>query len=208
MKYKGFLYLSAFMALFLVVGLACAGGTTATQAPVQPEATRPPATESVSTESTGNTGGGYKTFTDQNKLYQIDVPSDWAYSQTVDKENHYYYIDTFESPDKNALIENITYDEGKTFSGSTNGRFALYLLNTFYSKTGKEGDIRVSDDSIQQDGSERLTWSSKGGSYSGISYFEVRNQTTFLMFTVEWGNDYKDQYFDMLDHVVSSYTTP
>lgn len=206
MKYKGYVYLSAFVALILVVGLACMGGAATSQPAAQPTDTSQPSNNSGNT--TSNTGGGYTTFTDQNKYYQIDVPSGWTHSQTTDKQNNYYYIDTFDSPDKNALIENIAYDDGKAFNGSDNGRFALYLLNTFYSKTGKEGDIRVSDDSIQQDGSERLTWTSKGGNYSGISYFEVRNNTTFLMFTVEWGNDYKDQYFDTLDHVVSSYATP
>ncbi len=198
MKYKSFIYLSAFIALILVVGLACSGGAATSQ----------PAAQSTDTAQPANAGGGYTTFTDQNKYYQIDVPSGWTHSQTTDKQNNYYYIDTFESPDKNGMIENIAYDDGTAFNGSDNGRFALYLLNTFYSYTKAEGDIRVSDDSIQKDGSERLTWASKGGGYSGISYFEVRNKTTFLMFTVEWGNNYKDQYFDTLDHVISSYTSP
>lgn len=119
-----------------------------------------------------------------------------------------YYIDQFKSPDGNALIENIAYDDGKPFTGSQNGKFALYLLNTFYSSTGKEGDIHVSDDSIQKDGSERLAWSSSGGGYSGLSYFEVRNRTTFLMFTVEYANDYENTYIDILNNVVASYRTP
>ncbi len=213
MKYKGFAYLAAFIALIMMVGLACDGATATSQAAATEAPPAPPST-SGSTDNTGNTGntgttgGGYTTFVDQNKYYQIDIPEGWTHSQTTDKQNNYYYIDTFSPPDKNALIENIAYDDGTAFSGSDNGRFALYLLNTFYSKTGKEGDIRVSDDSIQKDGSERLTWSSKSGGYSGISYFEIRNRTTFLMFTVEWSTNAKEQYFDTLDHVITSYATP
>ncbi len=208
MKNKGFFYLLAFMALPLMVGLACSGGST--PAASQPAVLQPVASQTVEQTpvETQAPSGEYTTFTDQNKYYSIEVPTGWKHTLTSDKQNNEYYIDTFEAPDQNALVENIVYDIGKAFTGSSNGRVALYLLNTFYSKTGQEGDIRVSDDSIQQDGSERLTWTSKGGGYSGISFFEVRNKTTFLMFTVEWGNNYKDQYFDTLDHVVSSYSTP
>jgi hypothetical protein len=85
----------------------------------------------------------------------------------------------------------------------------LKLLNTYYSSTGKEGDIRISDDSIQKDGSERLTWTSKGGGYSGLSFLEVRsNGTTFLFFTVDWGNDVQDTYIDTLNYVIESYKIP
>jgi len=118
------------------------------------------------------------------------------------------YIDTFTSPDKNAFIENIAFDDGTVWTGNSNGKGALYLLNYRYSFTKKEGDIRISDDSIQNDGSERLTWTSKGGGYSGLSYFEVRNKTTFLMFTVYWNNDSESTYIDTLDKVVSSYRLP
>ena len=214
MKRKNLVNLPVFIALsFLVVAACVCGNITPSQPEATPQPQQPPSTQPPSTQppsNSGNTGssGQLTTFTDKNKYYQIDVPSDWKYSQTVDKTNNYYYIDQFKSPDGNALVENIAYDDGTAFSGADNGRFALYLLNNFYSNTGKEGDIRVSDDSIQKDGSERLTWASKGGGYSGISYFEVRNRTTFLMFTIEWANDYKDQYFDMLGNVVSSYTTP
>ena len=59
---------------------------------------------------------------------------------------------------------------------------------TYYSNTGKVGDIRVSSDQIMDDGSERLEWKSKGGDYSGVSFFETRgsDNSTFLMFTAWW----------------------
>ena len=170
--------------------------------PVQDEAPPPDSSDNSS-------DNGFVFFTDQNELDTIEVPANWDYSQTFDTENNFYYIDTFTSPDGGAVIENIVYDDGERFTGNQKAKFALYLLNTFYSATGKEGDIRVSDDSIMKDGSERLTWSSKAGGYSGISFLELRsNGTTFLFFTVDWGNDVQDTYIDTLNYVIESYVIP
>lgn len=206
MKNRSFVFLFSFVALILMVGVACLD-TTPTPPP-QPPSTQPPATQPPSDTGNTSSSGKLTTFTDQNNYYQIEVPADWKYEQTVDKDNHYYYIDTFTSPDGNAVIENIVYDDGTAFRGSDEGRFGLYLLNTFYSKTGKEGDIRVTEEKVQSDGSDRLTWYSKAGGYSGISFLEVRSGTSFLMFTVDWDNGHKDQYIDILDNVISSYRTP
>jgi hypothetical protein len=212
MKNRSFFYLIAFAGLILAVGLACSAlSGTPTSVPVSNPPTQQslsPTSDNSTTSAGTSTGGDLITFTDQNKYYQIDLPGDWKYSQTLDKTSNNYYIDSFKSPDENALIENIAYDDGTAFVGSENGRFALYLLNNFYSSTGKEGDIKVTNDSIQKDGSERLTWNSKSGGYSGISYFEVRNKTTFLMFTVDWNNNYQSTYNDTLNNVISSYRLP
>jgi hypothetical protein len=219
MKKQGSYRLFALMLVFVFVSLACYGGNTPTPAPVQqqqqqsqptpvPQQPTPVPQQDVQPTPEQQSSGGLTTFTDQKKYYAIDVPSDWAYSQTVDSEKNYYYIDTFTSPDQMALVENIVYDDGKPFSGSDKGKFALYLLNTFYSKTGKEGDIRVSDDRIMQDGSERLIWTSKAGGYSGISFLETRGTNTFLLFTVEWVNSAEDQYKSTLDDVIASYRVP
>jgi hypothetical protein len=223
---KPFVFMILVMA---VVSLACSlfggSGTPATEAPpvqappveqpsVQPSTQPAPTEESQPVQEetpqvSDTSDSGFNTFTDQNSLYTIEVPSDWTYEQTVDTENNYYYIDTFTSPDGGAVIENIVYDDGERFTGSQKGKFALYLLNTFYSSTGKEGDIKVTDDSIQKDGSERLIWTSKGGGYSGISFLELRsNGTTFLFFTVDWGDSVKDTYIDTLNYVIESYAIP
>jgi hypothetical protein len=213
-----------FVAVMVMASLACSLVTgSGAPAPADPPAEQPPEQQpseqqpsaedaqpvQEEPQSSGNGDSDFILFTDQNDLYTIEVPADWNYEQTVDTETNYYYIDTFTSPDGGAVIENIVYDDGDRFTGSQKGRFALYLLNTFYSSTGKEGDIRVSDDKIMQDGSERLTWTSQGGGYSGISFLEVRsNGTTFLFFTVDWGNDVKDTYYDTLMYVIDSYTIP
>ena len=203
MKNKGFYYLLAFAAVILVVGVACASmSSTPTAEPTSVPATQASATDSGSSTSTSS---DLVTFTDKNNFYAIDLPGDWKHETS---SGDHYYIDTFKSPDGAAVVENIAYNDGTPFNGSDNGKFALQILNQNYSSTGKEGDIHVTDDSIQKDGSERLTWSSSAGGYSGVSYFEIRNKTTFLMFTIDWGNDKKDQYIDTLDNVVTSYRTP
>ncbi len=216
MKNKSLLYVSAFVAFIMLTGLACSAlSPTPTAVPIPPTnpppvknpPTNAPSTQAPPSGNNGNSSGGLVTFTDQNKLYAIQVPGDWKHKSD---SGQYYYSDQFKSPDGNALIENIAYNDGTPFTGSQNGQFALQLLNQFYSNTGKTGDIHVTDDSIQQDGSERLVWYSKGGGYSGESFFEIRgsDSTTFLMFTVEWADSAKDQYYDTLSNVVASYTVP
>ena len=145
------------------------------------------------------------TFTDQNKYYQIQLPRDWKHEQT---SGNHYYMDTFTSPDGNAVIQNIAYDDGTPITGSTHAQFALNLLDKYFSTNGQTGSITISDTSMMDDGSERLSWASASTDASGISFIEVRNETTFLIFTVEWKNRYKSQYFHILDQVTASYTVP
>lgn len=209
--------LFSLMILLLAVSLACAGSANPAPAvtpiqqnqqpqqnqqnlpdpsPVPPTATEPPADNS----------GGLQTFTDKNNLYQIQVPSDWVYKQNTGEN---YYIDQFKSPDEKALVENIVYDDGTTFNGGQKGKFALQLIYQFYSATGSNKDITITGDQLMDDGSERLTWYSESGGYSGASYFETRTgRTTFLMFTIEWLDDAKDLYFDTLNQIVESYAIP
>ena len=217
MNSKGIRYIITFVSALMAVSMACSlfsgSDTPITEEPAMqqepPTKPEPPTIEEPTEEPVSDTSGDFVTFTDQNDLYSIEVPADWTYEQSYDSENNYYYIDTFTSPDGGAVIENIVYDDGKPFTGNQKSKFSLYLLNTFYSSTGTEGDIKVTDDSIMKDGSERLTWESKSGGYSGISFLEVRsNGTTFLFFTVDWGNDVEDTYIDTLNYVIESYTIP
>lgn len=215
MKTRGYSFLFAFMAFVLIVGLACSAlSDTPTPAPQQPPQQQPTAQPqsndngNTNTSNSNTSSSALVTFTDENKFYQIDVPGDWKHDHTKDTQNNYYYIDTFTSPDGNAVVENIAYDDGTAFVGSDEATFGLKLLNNFYSKTGKEGDIKVTEEKAQSDGSDRLTWYSKAGGYSGLSFIEIRNGTTFLMFTVDWSNDFKDTYLDTLNNVIASYKVP
>lgn len=214
MNAKRFLSLFSLMFLLLAVSLACAGSANPAPAvtpiqpnpPIQQNLPDPSPVPPTATQPPVNDTGGLKTFTDQTNLYQIQVPSDWVYKQSVGDN---YYIDQFKSPDEKALVENIVYDDGTTFNGSQKGKFALKLIYQFYSNDGTSSDIKITSDQIMDDGSERLIWESKGGGYSGASYFETRaGRTTFLMFTIEWLNDAEDLYLDTLDQIVESYTIP
>ncbi len=206
MKTKGLRYLLMFLSFIVAVGLACSSLSSSPTAEPPTQAAQAPAATPASNSSGSSTGSGdLITFTDKNNYYQIDVPSDWKH--TTDSGDHYYW-DTFTSPDKGAVVENYAYDDGIPWTGKDSGKYALAVLNQLYSQTGAEGDIRVSEEKQQSDGSDRLTWTSKSGGYSGISFFEIRNKTTFLMFTVDWGNQYESQYSDILNKVIDSYRVP
>lgn len=182
-----------------------AGGACGTPPPAEGPMialTEPP------TEGAPASGGGWITFTDENRFLQLDVPADWKHSRDLDTRDGYWYWDVFASPDGHAHVDSVVYDDGRTWTGAQSNKQARYVLDEFYSVAAEAGDIHVSDDSMQKDGSERLTWSSRGGGYSGISFFEVRGGTTFLMFTVWWDDDYRAQYGDLLDQVVQSYRIP
>jgi hypothetical protein len=144
-------------------------------------------------------------FTNRDKYYQIQVPDSWKYEQP---SGDHYYLDIFKSPDGNAAIENLAYDDGTPIGASSKADFALGLLDQYFVGGDRQNAISISDTSMMNDGSERLAWASASGGDSGISFLEVRNQTTLLVFTVEWMNGYKSQYFDLLDRVVASYTVP
>src|SRR5512146_3208055 len=215
MRSRGFHYLLGFLSFIVATGLACSVvAPAATPEPPIPATPVPPTAAPVKTEvpvmteaptESSTSSSKLITFTDQNKYFAIDVPGDWKH--TTSSGEHYYW-DTFTSPEGGAVVENYVYDDGTPWSGKDSGRYALAVLNPLYSKTGCEGDIRISEEKKQDDGSDRLTWTSKAGGYSGISFFEIRNGTTFLMFTVDWGNDSKDQYIDTLNKVIESYRIP
>ena len=199
--------------VFLILALASLAcgidlGDETQTAPPQPPTAEQQSVQPTEPEQVVNDSSGLTTFTDEDDLYAIEVPANWTYTHTVDEQDNFYYIDTFISPDEAAVIENIVYDDGKAVTGAYKSAFALFFLNNWYSNTGKEGDIRVSEDKIMEDGSERLTWTSRGGDYSGISFLESRGATTFLFFTVDWADDAEDQYIDILNAVIESYRIP
>jgi len=138
-------------------------------------------------------------FVGPNDLFTIQVPMAWRYEIS---EGEAAIVDTFYSPDEHGIVQNIAYDEGEEISRSEAGAFALDLLRTYYAE-----DIVITDDQLQADGSERLTWNSPGGNYSGISFLETRG-TTFLLFSALWDNPFEDIYFDVLDYTISTYVVP
>jgi hypothetical protein len=212
---KQYRMLFVFIALMLAVSLACNGGSTPTAAPIPtkaPAQPQPPANNPPSNNPPVSNGNSSDVITveDQNKLYTFDLPGDWVYTSNdlgnAIYSDVYMYSDTWTSPDGSGVIEGITgLSQGFDFDGSTSTAVALDLLNTYYSSTGKEGDIKISKTSTAKDGSIRFDWTSKGGDYSGISWFEVRGKRTFLMWTVDWGNGADQAVLDIVDNAINTY---
>jgi hypothetical protein len=231
---KQYRFLFVFAVALALAALACNGGSSPTSAPqnnpptAKPLESKPPTAAPLNNptpagnDNSGNAtmppadnqqfGGSSSdlvTFVDENNLFAFDLPGDWTYENSFNDDDG-IYIDRFESPDGMGFIENITGFSKTPMTGASNGRIALYFIHKYYSTTGDQSDIRISEDQIQPDKSERLTWKSKSGGYSGISYFEVRgdDRKTFLMLTV-WWNDGTDQAtLDVIDAAIKSYHIP
>ncbi len=147
------------------------------------------------------------TFVDQNNLFAIDLPADWTRA-TESQSDH--YTDTFTSPDGSAKIESLIYNDGQPFEEAKNKDFALYLLNTYYSSTGKAGDIIINSDQMMENGTQRNEWNSKGGGYSGVSFFILRgdDKATFLMFTAQWKDGTEQATLDMVNQIIATFRLP
>ncbi len=135
-------------------------------------------------------------------LFTMEVPIGFEYTYSEDTGDAIVIVDSFYSPDGNMVIENVAYDDGETISKSVAGQFALQLLHAFYAE-----DIKITGDKVQPDGSERLTWYSPSGGYSGISFFESRG-TTFLLLSLWWDDDYEDVYASVVDNAINTYSVP
>ena len=138
-------------------------------------------------------------FIGTEELFVIDIPTQWRYELS---SREHTVIETFYAPDENSLVQNLVYNDGNTISRREAGNIALNLLRTDYAT-----DIVITDDKVQFDGSERLTWYSPGGDYQGISFLESRG-TYFLLFTVMYENAYEDIYLPVLEYIVTTYDVP
>lgn len=140
------------------------------------------------------------TFNGPDNLFTISVPYAWTYARS---EGENSLLDTFSSPDGQTYVENITYDDGQDISKSEAGAFARFLLQDYYQLT----DIKITDDQVQTDGSERLNWYSPSQGIDGTSFFETRG-TTFLLLTWVVQSDLYQQYFPVWEAMVGSYDIP
>jgi hypothetical protein len=199
-------FLLAFTVLLLAVSPSCSIGTlpTAVTIPTQKSIFPAGTPQQVNTPSPVSGSSDIINFVDKNNLLAFDPPRGWIYQN--ESKPREYYKDTFTSPDGNSKIESIVYNDGTPFDPLENGKFALYLLNTFYSATGKGGDIRISSG----DGTQRLEWTSNSGGYSGVSSFELRGDghLNFLMFTAKWANGTDQATLDAINTSIASYRIP
>ncbi|MBK6792035.1 MAG: hypothetical protein IPG80_05715 [Anaerolineales bacterium] len=225
---KSYRMVFVFLAIMLAVSLACSA--TSQQEPtanptLPPIPTNPPVQQDQQQgqqqdQQQGQqqtTDNGIVTFVDANNLLAFDLPGDWTYLHTDHGDTIYTdvtaYTDTFTSPDEAAKIESLVMfaNEGVTVNNSISQAVALDILNTYYSSTGtNNGDIRIKSDQIMQDGSERFEWISKGGNYTGVSFFEVRgdDKRTWLMLTAWWDNNADQAVLDVVDNAIATYRIP
>jgi hypothetical protein len=139
-------------------------------------------------------------FTDPNNLYQFKVPFGWTHATSTDTNTG---IETFTAPDQLSYVENIEYDGGTAVTKTDAGAFALTLLKQYYKVT----DLKVTNDTPQKDGSERLTWTSAAKGIDGESFFETRG-TTFLLLTWVVDTNQYNFFQPVWTTLVNSYQIP
>jgi len=140
-------------------------------------------------------------FDDTNRLssgkFSILVPPFWR----IDKiEDDYSTLHTFISPDSQAVIQMIVYDDGNPMSNTIAAGFALKLLRDNYAK-----DIFVLKDEILPDGREKLEWRSDIANYQGETAFTSCGSALFMI-TVMTDEDFAPIYQTLLDDVLASYS--
>ncbi len=139
------------------------------------------------------------TYTAPNNLFTMRVPMAWYYTyETGDN----LVLETFKSPDNQAYVESIVYDDGTAYSKTDAGKITLQILRDAYAS-----DLKITDDQVQPDGSERLTWHSKSQDITGITFFETRD-TSFLLLTMVASNATFDWYLDLFNTILNSYDVP
>jgi hypothetical protein len=208
MKQKGTILLISMLVAMLI--LACGGGTSvATSAPQQEE---PAATEAAVTEAaTSDTAATeapaateaaaeWIVYSDAEGFISVEIPGAWTHET---KEDGNVFADNFYPEEGGAYVQNMIYDDGTTWNQSMAGQVALIVLNQAY--TDGAGDIKISKDEPQSDGSERLTWTSKAGNYSGVTVFKASGKK-LILFSVLYNNDAKDYYEDQVNHVLETLT--
>ena len=131
-----------------------------------------------------------------NGAFSLDIPRYWDHN-TSTAENS--IVDTFTSPDEQAIIQMVIYDDGEPISGTVAGAFVRNLLRNYYAK-----DIYVSKYQSLNDGREELIWESTGSDYQGITYFDV-NDTELIIYTIMTTADFEEIYADLLEKVLNSF---
>ncbi len=139
-----------------------------------------------------------KTFNQPKGLFQLSFPISWAYTH-AESDSGAILSDSFTSPDGQSAILLIAYDDGTKISKSTAGQFALSLLRDAF----KIQNIKITDDKVQADGSERLTWTSPG--LDGITFFEIHG-TAFVMISWIVNEGSYDLFFPVWDEILKTYS--
>jgi hypothetical protein len=131
-----------------------------------------------------------------NGSFSMVVPQYWHY-RTESSANS--VVDTFTSPDENAVIQMAVYNDGEPISGSVAGAFVRNLLRNYYAK-----DIVVTEYQYLPDGKEELIWYSEGSNYEGITYFDAQG-TELIIYTIMMATDFKELHSELLANALNSF---
>jgi hypothetical protein len=131
-----------------------------------------------------------------NGAFSLDVPLYWDHNKSTANNST---VDTFTSPDEQAIIQMVVYDDGEPISGAVAGAFVRNLLRNYYAK-----DIYVSSYRSLNDGREELIWESTGSDYQGITYFDAKD-TELIIYTIMTTADFREIYADLLEKVLNSF---
>lgn len=200
--------LFAFTLSLAIVISSCTSEITIPTTPTAASAAIPTSTaQPVDMPTPTSDGSGIVTFVDMNNLLAFDLPGNWTHEEA--SSQRVYYSDTFISPDGSARIGSSIYNDGEPFDPSKNKEFALYLLNTYYSNSGKAGEIKIVTDQMLDNG-QRFDWAAEDGSYSGVSLFELHGAdlTSFLMFTAKWTSATDPATLDVINTAIASFRIP
>jgi hypothetical protein len=136
------------------------------------------------------------TFHSRDNLFTMDIPTSWKYTTVV---GTYTHVDTFYSPDQNAVIQTIIYDDGKGINRSLAGAFALSLLRNYYA----QDNVTITEDRLLPDGSERLIWNYPKGGYQGVFYFVLKG-SSLVLYGGTFHNDSLQAFEDVNNRILAS----
>lgn len=132
-----------------------------------------------------------------NGYFSILVPPFWHNTEVKDE---FSILNTFSSPDGQAIIQTLVFDDGNRMSNTIAAGFALKLLRDNYAK-----NIIIFKDEMMPDGRENLQWRTENDNYHGETAFATCGSALFMM-TVMAEEDLDPIYQTLLEDVIASYS--
>lgn len=143
------------------------------------------------------------TFSEPND-FSLDVPLGWKMSVENPVPNITHI--QFDSPDHNANFERVFWDYGQEVRLKVAAQYALELIKEQYTKDAD--DLKITSEIILESGKkERITWVSRFGGYSGVMFFEIRNQNQIFILSQTWNRLFEDIYAPVIGLALESFTS-
>jgi hypothetical protein len=143
--------------------------------------------------------GGTVTYTAPDNLFTMDVPASWSAAKdtsTIEDSE----IDTYTAPDGNAFVQALVNKITPDTSAVLKAQYTRDYMKRLYGS-----DLRFATDVTLKDGREKLEWWSDMNKTSGTTYFNTKDGYLYFT-TVGYGNAYENDYQNVLQQVVDSYS--